>query len=102
MFDWMVWTTPVALFFVGIAVLLAGMTWWEIRSPNIQRKGWLPMVTTRGDRLFIGLLGSAYIHLGYVGLSDWITEGLALEQDPSIWWASALAVVWMVMLMRKG
>lgn len=102
MFDWMVWTTPVAVFFIGIAILLTGMTWWEIRSPNIARKGWLPMVTTRGDRLFIGLLGSAYIHLGFVGLTGWFAEWFSLLREPHIWWASPIALLWMVVLMRKG
>ena len=35
-----------------------------------ERRGFLPMTTTRGDRLFIGLLGAAWIHLGWLGLSD--------------------------------
>ena len=64
MFDWMYWTTPVAVFFVCIALMLIGMTIWEIKSPTVMRKGWLPLQTTRGDRLFIGLLGAAYINLG--------------------------------------
>jgi predicted small integral membrane protein len=37
MFDWMVWTTPVAVFFVCIALMLVGMTVWEIRSPTVLR-----------------------------------------------------------------
>ena len=59
MFDWMVWTTPVAVFFCCIALLLAGMTVWELKSPTTLRRGWLPIATTRGDRLFIGLLMAA-------------------------------------------
>ena len=53
---WMAWTQPVAYFFIGIALMLLVMTVWELRSPTIARKGLLPLVTTRGDRLFIGLL----------------------------------------------
>lgn len=102
MFDWMVWTTPVAIFFTCIVLMLIGMTVWEIKSPTIERKGFLPMVTTRGDRLFIGLLGSAYIHLAFVGLSGWVAQWLSLEQDPSIWIALGIAAVWMVAVMRKG
>ena len=59
MFEWMAWTTPVAVFFGCIVLMLAGMTVWEIKSPTILRKGFLPMETTRGDRLFIGLLSPA-------------------------------------------
>ena len=43
------------------------MTAWELASPTIERRGFLPMTTTRGDRLFIGLLGAAWIHLGWLG-----------------------------------
>ena len=102
MFDWMVWTTPVAIFFTCIVLMLICMTVWEIKSPTIERKGFLPMVTTRGDRLFIGLLGSAYIHLAFVGMSGWMAQWFSLEQEPSIWIAQGIAAVWMVLVMRKG
>ena len=89
--EWMAWTTPTALFFGGIALILAGMTTWELRSPSILRRGLLPIATTRGDRLFIGLLGSAYLHLLVIGVTDW-----------SIWVASALSLVWLLAVMRWG
>lgn len=89
--DWMAWTLPTAVFFGSIAALLVGMTVWELRSPCVERKGFLPISTTRGDRLFIGLLGSAYLHLLVVGTTDW-----------SIWTASALSVLWLVAVMRWG
>jgi predicted small integral membrane protein len=66
----MEWTMPVAIFFICIALMLIGMTIWEIRSPTIERKGLLPLRTTRGDRLFIGLLTAAYINLAWVGLTN--------------------------------
>lgn len=68
--SWMYWTLPTALFFVTIALLLAAMTAWELRSPALPRRGLLPLTTTRGDRLFIGLLVTAYVHLAWVGLTD--------------------------------
>lgn len=89
--NWMAWTQPTALFFAGIALLLVGMTIWELRAPCAPRRGFLPIATTRGDRLFIGLLGSAYWHLMLVGLTDW-----------SIWIASALSLVWLFVVMRWG
>ncbi len=89
--EWMAWTPVTAAFFGGIALLLVGMTIWEIRSPCVERRGFLPIVTTRGDRLFIGLLGSAYLHLLVVGVTDWST-----------WIASALSVVWLLVVMRWG
>lgn len=102
MFDWMVWTTPVAVFFGCIALMLAGMTVWEIKSPTTLRKGFLPIATTRGDRLFIGLLGAAYINLAFVGLSGKFAEWLQLEQDPSIWISFAISMATLILVMRKG
>ena len=49
--------------------MLVGMTVWELKSPTTLRKGLLPMDTTRGDRLFIGLLTAAYINLAFVGIA---------------------------------
>ncbi len=88
---WMAWTTPSALFFLGIASILLTMTILEIRSPCVERKGFLPISTTRGDRLFIGLLSSAYIHLGFVGLSEL-----------SIWVPFTVSVIWLGTVLRWG
>ena len=69
MFEWMAWTTPVAVFFSCIVLMLVGMTVWELKSPTTLRRGFLPLETTRGDRLFIGLLSAAYVNLIFVGIS---------------------------------
>ena len=63
---WMAWTLPVALFFWVIACLLVLMTLLAIRYPETPRVGLLRLETTRGDRLFITLLGSAFINLGWL------------------------------------
>ena len=63
---WMAWTFPVALFFVIIASLLITFTLLAIRYPETPRVGVLRIETTRGDRLFISLLGSAFINLGWL------------------------------------
>lgn len=89
--EWMAWTLPTAVFFIVIGCLLVVMTVWQIKAPSIERKGFLPIATTPGDRLFIGLLGSAYIHLAWIGLT-------AL----SIWIAFIIALIWMLVLMRWG
>lgn len=102
MFAWMVWTTPVAIFFTCIVLMLIGMTVWEIRSPTVERKGFLPMKTTRGDRLFIGLLGAAYINLAFVGIAGWLAEWLSLEQEPSVWISFLISLLWLAWVMRKG
>lgn len=102
MFAWMAWTTPVAVFFCCIGLMLAGMTVWEIKSPTSLRKGWLPMATTRGDRLFIGLLLAAYTNLAFVGISGWLAEWLSLESEPSIWFGFVISMGLLVLVMRKG
>lgn len=102
MFEWMAWTLPVAVFFVCIALLLAGMTLWELKSPTLARRGWLPIATTRGDRLFIGLLGAAYLNLAFVAVSDRMVGWFGLEQEPSIWISFALSMALLALVMRKG
>lgn len=64
---WMAWTFPTALFLWVIAALLLTFTWLAIRFPETPRKGILGIWTTRGDRLFISLLGSAFINLAWLG-----------------------------------
>ena len=48
--------------------LLVGMTVWQIVAPSPERRGFLPIPTTPGDRLFVGLPASAYMHLAWIGL----------------------------------
>ena len=89
--DWMAWTAPTATFFVVIALILIAMTVWQALAPSPERRGFLPIPTTPGDRLFVGLLGSAYIHLAWLGLTEW-----------SIWIALAISLVWLAIVMKWG
>lgn len=91
MLEWMAWTLPTAIFFLLIALMLMGMTVWELVSPSRARRGVLPLVTTRGDRLFIGLLGSAYIHLAWLAVTE-----------ASLWWALGISILWGLAIMRWG
>jgi len=102
MFDWMVWTTPVAVFFTCIVLMLVGMTVWELKSPTTMRRGWLPIATTRGDRLFIGLLSAAYLNLVFIGLAGKFQEWLGLAAEPSIWISFVLSMFLLALVMRKG
>ncbi|WP_165223760.1 DUF2160 domain-containing protein [Affinirhizobium pseudoryzae] len=89
-FSWMAWTLPTALFFIVIFCLIAAMGVWEyVRPGGGPRVGILRFETTRGDRLFISLLGSAFIHLAWLGLGG-----------PNLWWALALSVVYAVGVFR--
>ena len=102
MFEWMAWTTPVAVFFTCIVLMLAGMTVWELKSPTTLRKGWLPIATTRGDRLFIGLLSAAYVNLAFVAVSEKMIEWFGLEAEPSIWFSFIASMLLLALIMRKG
>lgn len=63
---WMAWSLPIALFFYVIGCLLVTFTILAIRFPETPRVGVLRIETTRGDRLFITLLGSAFICLAWL------------------------------------
>jgi predicted small integral membrane protein len=102
MFEWMAWTLPVAVFFTCIVLMLAGMTVWELKSPTTLRKGFLPLETTRGDRLFIGLLSAAYVNLAFVGLSGKFAEWFGLEAEPSVWISFIASMLLLAFVMRKG
>lgn len=91
MLNWMAWTHVTAGFFIVIAILLVLMTSWELISPSRERKGFLPILTHRGDRLFIGLLSAAFIHLGVIGLTE-----------VDILYALCLSIVWALILIRWG
>ena len=77
---WMAWTRATLAFFLVIFGSIAILTLIELRWPGgRERTGILGLVTTRGDRLFIGLLGSAYIFLAWIGLFGttlWLPLGI--------------------------
>ncbi|MGO4305337.1 MULTISPECIES: DUF2160 domain-containing protein [unclassified Cupriavidus] len=102
MLSWMVWTTPVAVFFTSVVVMLIGMTIWETRLPTVMRKGFLPIATTRGDRLFIGLMCAAWINLAWVGLGEKMQAWFSLAEEPSIWISVAISAVVLLVIMRRG
>jgi predicted small integral membrane protein len=89
--EWMAWTPVTAGFFIAIGGMLVGMGIWQYISPTIERRGFLPIKTTRGDRFFIGLLTSAYINIAWVGLTNW-----------SLWFAVPICLVWLIIVIRYG
>lgn len=88
---WMAWTQPVALFFICIALMLVVFGVLQFVMPTYERKGFLPVPTTRGDRLFMSLLGSAYIHLIWLAFSD-----------ASLLMASGISIVYAAVMLRWG
>ena len=88
--SWMAWTWPTAAFFAFIAVCLVAMTLWELAVPGGNpRRGILGLDTTRGDRLFISLLGSGYICLTWLAFVG-----------PTLWGALAIALVYAFAVFR--
>ena len=68
-YTWMAWTWPTALFFLLIFGSIGAMGVWEYCSPGGgPRHGIFGLDTTRGDRLFITLVGSCFIFLAWLGL----------------------------------
>jgi len=88
---WMVWTVPTAIFFVVIALMLVAMTVWQAVAPSPERRGFLPIPTTPGDRLFVGLTGSAYLHLAWIGLIG-----------PGLWIVTVISLIWLAVVMIWG
>ncbi len=87
---WMAWTWPTVAFFAFILLALGAMALWEWRVPGgSPRRGILGLDTTRGDRLFISLLGSAFIHLAWLGLAG-----------TPLWGALILSIVYFVCVFR--
>ncbi len=88
--SWMAWTWPTAAFFVFVFGSIAGMGYWEYKVPGGDpRHGIFGLDTTRGDRLFITLLGSAFIMLAWLGLF-----GVPL------WGGLVLALIWGFVVFR--
>ena len=76
--EWMAWTLPTAVFFACIGLMLVGLSVLQVVWPTYERKGFLPIPTTRGDRVFISLLLAAFIHLGFVYATEMETFWLPL------------------------
>ena len=88
--SWMAWTQPTAIFFAVIATLLLTMSIWEYFSPGGgPRLGILRFETTRGDRFFVSLLGSAFICMAWLTL-----VGL------NLWWGLAACLVYTLLVFR--
>jgi len=89
--DWMYWTKPTAIFFSGIFLIIAAMTVWQTLAPSIPRRGFLPLITTPGTRLFVGIITAIFVHLAWIGLTDL-----------SLWIVFPFAVGWIAVVMIWG
>lgn len=81
---WMAWTPATFAVFCGIFSAMGVLTFLEIKRPGgDERRGVLGLTTTRGDRLFISLLGTSYIFLAWLGLVG-----------QPLWWPLGLSMLW--------
>lgn len=87
---WMAWTRATVGFFLFIGLCISSMAVWEYFVPGgAPRRGMFGLDTTRGDRLFITLLGSAFIFLAWLGMVG-----------TPLWGPLAIAIVWAVFVFR--
>ncbi len=86
---WMAWTWQTGLFVASIISLLLIFTVLAVVFPERERIGVPGIPTNRRDRLFITLLGSAFINLAWLGLVG-----------PELGWALALCLVYALAVFR--
>ncbi|MEM6428593.1 MAG: DUF2160 family membrane protein [Deinococcota bacterium] len=92
---WMDWTQPTAIFFSGLGVALTIMTLWDILSPTRERKGFLPITTTRGAKFFLSVIS----FIGIMVLTLAIFPNISLG---NLWYAVAVALVWIMVMVGWG
>ena len=88
-FAWMAWTPQTAIFFAFIALSLVVLTLLAIYRPETPRRGILGFPTTRGDRFFVSLLGSAFICILWIRLGG-----------GELWYALAICIPFAVAMFR--
>ncbi len=86
---WMAWTWQTALFFGLVATALVILTLLAIYRPETPRRGLLRFATTRGDRFFVTLLGTAYIFILYMRFGGDV-----------LWYPFAAAILFGVIMFR--
>lgn len=90
MFDWIPWTAPVAYVFIGVVVMITGLTIWGHLRPPVRRKGFLGIVTDRSERVYISIITFALIMVISFAIVDsntmlWALGALALSVVILIW-----------------
>jgi predicted small integral membrane protein len=88
----MQWTPPTIGLFIAVITILTIMTIWDIRSPSVPRKGFLPVGFTRGERLFLSVVT-------FLGT---ILAWMALLPDTNLNFALPVAAVLIFIVVRWG
>jgi predicted small integral membrane protein len=83
MLEWMHWTLPSALGFGLLFATLGALAMLDRLVPSYPRKGFLPMETTRGDRVFLSVVTLLLVVFAW----------LRFAPEVSLWGAVATAAV---------
>jgi predicted small integral membrane protein len=89
MFDWIPWTAPVAYVFIGVAVMITGLTIWGHFRPPVRRKGFLGIVTDRSERVYISIITFALIM---------VISFAIVDSNTAIWALGALAAAVVILI----
>lgn len=88
--EWMAWTTGTLILVACVFASLVGLAVFAVVRPSTPRKGFLPMATARGDRVYVGLLGTGLILVVLMAASSApVVLGLALG---AVW--MAVVLIW--------
>ena len=89
LFDWIPWTAPIAYVFIGVAVMITGLSIWGHYRPPVRRKGFLGIVTDRSERVYIAIVSFALVMVISFAIDD---------SDTAIWAISALVMAVVILI----
>ena len=89
LFDWIPWTAPIAYVFIGVAVMITGLSIWGHYRPPVRRKGFLGIVTDRSERVYIAIVSFALVM---------VISFAIVDSDPAIWAISALVMAVVILI----
>jgi predicted small integral membrane protein len=89
--EWMAWTSATFVFVLVVLAGLAALTLLAVLRPSTERRGFLPMPTARGDRIYVGLLGTGLILILLLAYTS-LPLGVGL----------GVSAVWMFVVVRWG
>lgn len=89
LFDWIPWTAPIAYVFIGVAVMITGLSIWGHYRPPVRRKGFLGIVTDRSERVYIAIVSFALVM---------VISFAIVDSDTAIWAISALVMAVVILI----
>jgi predicted small integral membrane protein len=88
--EWMHWTVQSAIGFAALFVTLCVLAYMDKVAPSYGRKGFLPIVTTRGDRVFMAIVSMVLIFFLW----------LKFFPEVTLWGAAAISAAVMAILLK--